>query len=202
MWFQLASSLISIRKPAGNVWGCWSFSPHCMKPLARLPYAWTHAAQVSFPLLNPTPGNLTELHSPRVLYTSFSFGCIWQTGSKILRKRLPLHTSLPWESLKDCCCALNFEVTEMSHFCLLEPFFPQIFQFMNMCSSLNFQRRTVSLSAKHLQNGKTVHAEGSVYNVYLWGNAIVLCFFFFPAYFITVLKLVIEKMKERRRLRV
>lgn len=173
-----------------------------MKPLARLPCAWTHAAQVSFPLLNPTPGNLTELHSPRVLYTSFSFGCIWQTGSKILRKRLPLHTSLPWESLKDCCCALNFEVTEMSHFCLLEPFFPQIFQFMNMCSSLNFQRKTVSLSAKHLQNGKTVHAEGSVYNVYLWGNAIVLCFFFFPAYFITVLKLVIEKMKERRRLRV
>lgn len=27
-----------------------------------------------------------------------------------------------------------------------------------------------------MQNGKTVHAEGSVYNVYLWGNAIVLFF--------------------------
>lgn len=30
----------------------------------------------------------------------------------------------------------------------------------------------------------------------------MLCFFFFSAYFITVLKLVIEKMKERRRLSV
>ena len=81
--------------------------PHALcrrKTLARLPWAWTLTCSTSFLSTSPTVENLRELHHPRAHYTSFSFDCIWQMGSKLPRKGLSPHTSLPREFLKDLLC--------------------------------------------------------------------------------------------------